>query len=316
MQPPTSAVHGGPYDLDALFLAVGQFAVQGAPMEAPTEREVPTTPAELIDVVAAPIHCGALEVAGFVDGIQNGLIITWRERRPVYLMYYAAGAIASVVTGDGNPIDLMERLTIVCAEEDREWAESLGTNIPIEVLEPVTPPELSGQAVKFLRNQRDDLERQLIERLGRVVEHPLVVDGHLVSRPADNEIIGQRGLVGVVKTQRTRYLADESILWNLPAGWRSPRFKLPAGTGGPSQERYSCYLRLHDSAHQPWDFGLIRVEAYVPELLDELCARCLAERQGPGGDRRWATHIRSVRGVEEFLRSRRPVVFGLSQDRS
>jgi hypothetical protein len=132
-----------------------------------------------------------------------------------------------------------------------------------------------------------------------------VVDGSLVARPIRDRV------VGVVKTTNRRYLPDESVLWGLPAGWRSPRFKIPEGSQNVGAPRYSCYLRLHDASRQAWNFGLIRLETFDLDLLEPLCALALEERQPAGSlDRRYDRHLAGVRAVEDLLRARRPSIFG------
>ncbi len=90
----------------------------------------------------------------------------------------------------------------------------------------------------------------------------------------------------------------------------SPRFLMPAGSQGVTVPRYSCYVRLHDASRMAWNFGLVRLEAFKPELLDPLCALALLERQPAGShDRRFDRHLSGVRAVEDLLRARRPTVF-------
>ena len=146
---------------------------------------------------------------------------------------------------------------------------------------------------------RERCEKAVVARLGGGL--PLVLDGDLRSRGS------AEGLVSVAKTLRTRYLPDESVLVRLPHRWRSPVFRI---SDGASADRYSCYLRMLDASDQSWSFGLVRLEAFDPELLDPLAALCLSQRQGSrSGDRRFDVHLAPVRACEELLRARRPAAF-------
>ena len=71
-------------------------------------------------------------------------------------------------------------------------------------------------------------------------------------------------------------------------------------------------MRLHDANSQAWSFGMVRLEAFNPDLLDPLAARALNERQGPhSGDGRYDRHLVSVATCEKLLCARRPMVFDL-----
>lgn len=302
--PSPSAVPGsaGTYDLRSFFRAVGKFSGERALHTEPFEREEPDVPAELLDDQNVKITADPLPIAAFVDGIQASLLVTHRAHRPVYLSYVAAGAVAR----GAKPLGLQEKLTIVCSTVDREWVDTLATSIPTEELACEAPPDVEKTALQVLRHDRDALEQNLVTELAQRTEGHLILDGSLLFRPYDLR------LLGVVKTTRRKYLADESCLFGMPAGWRSPRFKIPAGSGGGGVDRYSTYLRLFDASSRAWNFGLIRLEAYDPDLLDGLAAACLKERQSAaGGDARFDRHLSSVRACEEFLRSRRPSVFHL-----
>lgn len=291
-----------PYDLRRFFRSVGRFSGERALTSTPPEREEPDAPAELLDASIRRITADPLPVAAFVDGVQAALLVTHRAHRPVFLNYVAAGAV-----GPGaRCIGLRERLTVVCSTLDREWVDSLDSSIPVEELPVELPPEVERAAIQVLGGDRELLERSLVEALCEQETGVLALDGSLVGRPFDED------LVGIVKSTRKKYLSDESCLFGLPAGFRSPRFKIPAGTAGSGHDRYSCYVRMFDASSKAWNFGLIRLETFHPDLLDGLAARCLAERQSPaGGDARWDRHLASVRAVEEFLRARRPAVFSM-----
>lgn len=295
----------GPHDLRQLFRAVGRFSGQRALNSDPIERTEQDVPVEMLEEARVPVTGAPLEVSAFVDGVQASLVVAFRAHRPVYLSYTAAGAVGL----RAKPLGLRERLEIVCSGLDREWVEGLGSSVPIHELAAEQPQEIEREAIALLGATRDLLERDLVGEFCASRSGVVVLDGSLAARPHDS------CLVGVVKTVRRRYLADEgAILYGMPAGWRSPIFKIPAGSAGAALDRYSCYVRLHSAEHQGWSFGLIRLESHDPDLLEPLAARCLKERQSAGGgDARWDRHLQSVRAVEDFLRARRPEVFSLAR---
>lgn len=294
----SSATH----DLRSFFQAVGQFSGERALNTETFEREEPEVPAELLDEKNSKVTADPLPIDAFLDGIQASLLVTHRAHRPVYLSYVAAGAVSRGAT----PVGLKEKLTIFCSTVDREWVDSLSTTIPVEEIACETPPDVEKAALQILRSDRDSLEKSLGADLVEALPGYLVLDGSVMFHQYSTKTLG------VVKTTRRKYLADESCLFGLPVGWRSPRFKISAGHGGGNIDRYSTYLRMFDASTQAWNFGLIRLEAYDPDLLDGLAAACLRERQSSaGGDARFDRHLASVRACEEFLRSRRPSVFSL-----
>lgn len=297
---PSTTTGTAQHDLRTLFRAIGSFS--GLKASASAEpRSRCDVPVDLLETRAVRVDGDALEVSGFVDGIQSSLVVTHREHRPVHLNYTAAGA----VDRSARPIGMVERLDLVVGERDLEWARSLGSTVPISVLADADPAETERFAVAGLAGAREQLERLLVDQLltrpGR-----LVLDGSLLARPNDPR------LVGVVKTTRRRYLEDESVLWGLAAGWRSPAFRIPAGSQSYPSDRYSCYLRLFDASNGAWDHGLIRLETLEQDLLGPLAVLCLQERQHVrSGDPRGDRHLRPVRLCEEILRARRPAVFTL-----
>lgn len=299
----TTAARPEPHDLRAFFRAVGHFSGARALTSTPAERSEPAVPAELLDPAPVKVAASPLDVDAYVDGIQAALVVTHRSHRPVYLNYAAAGAIG----GNARHVALAEDLWVTCSTADREWVDDLRSTVPAEDLDAEAPPEVERLAMESLAGQRARLERRVVSDLTGSGAGTIVLDGALTGRESD------RRLLGVVKSTNRKYLADESCLFGLRSGWRSPRFIIPAGTAGSGVGRYSCYLRLHDASRHQWNFALIRLECFEdPDLLDPLAARCLAERQPPtSGDARWDRHIHSVRATEDFLRARRPPVFSL-----
>jgi len=291
----------GVVDLREFFHAVGIFSPSRALTEAPAIRTECDVPVGMLDTDPAEIVCAPIEVEGFIDGVQAALCVTYRGHRPVYLTYVAAG----VGSADGRLLAVKERLEVLHSQLDSEWVGTIASGIRTVELAETRPDELASAAIAVLGGERETMERSLIEDVVDVRNANLVVDGSLVGRPV------RRQLLGVVKTTMRRYLADESVLWGLPTGWRSPRFVIPSGSQGVRAPRYSCYLRLHDASRQAWNFGLVRLETFDLDLLEPLAALALAERQPAGShDRRYDRHLSGVRATEDLLRARRPSVFG------
>lgn len=292
----------GTHDLRSFFRAVGRFSGQRALQSAPPERVDADHPVEMLEHLTARVVADPLEVAAWCDGIQASLVVTHREHRPVYLSYVAAGAVADW----GRPVAVDERLEVVCSEADEEWVDSVRATIPSRILSVTSPPEVEGAAVAALGAGREAAERRLAEEQ---ITRPgvVAVDGGLVGRPSR----APDRLVGYVKSAQRRYLPDESVLYGLAPGWRSPMFRIPAGAGS-AKARYSAYVRLHDASHAGWAHGLIRVETFSKDLIGPAAARALAERQSAAsGDGRWDRHLGPIRACEEFLRARRPSVYTL-----
>ena len=290
------------HDLRSLFQAVGRFTGQRGPMTTPAVRPETDRPVELLDGKPTKILEDPLAVSAFVDGVQASLVLTYREHRPIYLNFSGAAAVSEDLTA----IAIQERLQLVASIDDQEWANSLSSTVPTMFLPSSSPDEVERLAVASLAGDRESLERSLIDELVVKSHLPLVLDGSLVGRAVDNR------LTGVVKTTNRRYLPDETVLYGLKAGWRSPRFRIPAGSHGVEADRFSCYLRLFDASLNAWNFGLIRLETFDIAMLDPLAALCLTQRQNPrSGDARGDRHLRTVRACETLLRARRPAVYDL-----
>ena len=286
------------YNLRNLFRAVGSFA-GGDPASTTLERTEASAEVSLLDAGCAQVTAEPVEVRGWVDGVQSRVVLRYFAHRPVSLCYVAAGAVDSA----GQLVHIDETLTLICSEADldsvAELAATVGENpLPVTMVSSTDPLETQVLSAAVVDDMRNSAESEVVRHLCDTGVTPLVVDGDLRARRAVSDMIG------VAKTHRTRYLPDESVLWGLPAGWRSPRFTIDAGGNRP---RTSAYLRLHDAAARAWDFGLVRVECWDPDLVDAACATVLANRQPPGvSDSRWDRHLGPVAWCEQALRDHRP----------
>lgn len=289
------------YDLRALFRAAGSGLGDRALGQSPEARRDARAEVEMLDESSEPVSAAPIEVSGFIDGIQSARVITYRSHRPVYIAYAAAGAVSPA----RELLQVEEMLTVIASEEDEEWIASASSGIPLLPLNEPSPDLMAAEASRALADARDLLEIICVRNASKG-GIPLVVDGSIAGRPTDEV------LLGVVKTSGTRYLADEKVLFGLPKGWRSPRFSLREGFQGCPVKRYSCYVRLLDASSHHWNFSLVRLETFDPDLLDGLAALALSETQSPlSGDRRFDRHLAGVRMVEDTLRARRPDIFNL-----
>lgn len=293
----------GGFDLRVVLRATGgrAWSSGASPAEVRTDAKVPV---ELLDEGPCPIGTEKLVVAGYADGVQAIRCVAWRARRPINLAYCAAGAVLDRSTVVG----MTERLFLAASTADHDWVRALPGELPVLWVTTDAPPEVAGALHDAVAGLRAHLEDTLVEDLISAgtanPDRPLVVDGDLRSFARHRH---GAAVVGVVKTHRTRWLPDETQLWSLREGWRSPRFRIPAGAG-VGVERYSCYLRLRGGDDRPWSFGLIRLEATTLDQLDGLCATAFGLRQGPSApDGRWDRQLSPVRAVEEWLATRRPV---------
>lgn len=295
------------YDLRSFFRTVGAPSSSGLGV-APIDRMDLSSQIDIIDASRAKLEGLPLPAEGFVDGVQSSLVVTYREHRPVYLVYQAAGAVGRGARLTG----LKERLALVASVTDLDWLHEVNTGtppLPVQEIAALSPVDIEREAYASVGDWRDQLERTLVEELVDAGTGPLVVDGSLRGRPYN------LALHAVVKdVASTRYLPDERELYGLPAGWRSPIFRIPRGSAaGSVVDRFSCYVRLHDATNRGWNFGMIRLEAFDPDRLMALGVLAMAERQGPrSGDGRWDRHLASVAVTEKVLRSRRPSVFDLA----
>lgn len=287
-------------DLRRFFQAVGNFGGQRALLTSPIEREDNTSNIEMLEDERQKITSTPLLVADWMDGIQASLLITHKDHRPIYLNYTAAGAVSSWDTLSG----FKEKLEVVCSEVEWDWLYPLAQGLEVTPLGINSPPELEQRAISHLATRRASLEKLLAEELFRKRRKGnLVVDGSLLQRPVNKKIIG------VIKSTVRKYLPDESVLWGMPAGWRSPMFKIPKGHGAPA-DRFSAYVRLFSANDKAWSFGLVRIETFDPTLINPMAARCILEKQNPAaGDPRFDRHLYPIRACEELLRARRPNVF-------
>lgn len=284
-------------DLHVLLSRLGWVPGHTGEMSSGGARESFSGRVELIDTAPREVGAAPLEVTAWVDGVQAYRPVTWRSGRPVVVAWVAAGGLSP---DDGTLVGpVSEKLWVLCGRPDHDEILGLVDDLGLAV-EPVgadEPPEVEALIPARVSDARDGAERDTIQRIART-GGIVAVDGSIRTRGTNPR------LVGVVKTHRTRYLADERVLWDLPAGWMSPRFRVHDTDGSV---RCAAYVRVVGNRRRPWWWGLVRVEARDPGLLEPLAALCGTLAQGPGSeDPRWDRHLAPVAAVERVLRARRP----------
>lgn len=247
-----------------------------------------------------------LKPSGFCDGIQSTRLLRWINHRPVLLAYIAAGA--ALQDTPSRLVGLVENLSVFCSSADldvvKDWVSS--SQLPVIPENEIVPPKVSLALNRRIGQIRQDLEVSLITSLvEKERESFWIVDGSI--KMLSRNI--QKNLVGVVKSTNSQYFPDETILYGLAPGWRSPSFTLPSPNEG---NVISAYVRLHDASSSRWDLGLVRVEVASPHLLDSAAALLLSLTQSSSSqDARWDRHISPVAECESLLRNRRPIIFSV-----
>jgi hypothetical protein len=236
-----------------------------------------------------------LPVIGFADGVQSQFTLRHVAHRPVSIVWAAAGAVDNAAT----LLEFRQRLELVASAADGNFLAGLSRaagGLPFHLVEDLTPWGVAVATQRLVDEWRREVESDVVATVPISEARFLMVDGSIRRHSRD-------GVVGVIKSVDTQYLADESALPDR-AGWRSAVFSLPATTTA-ERDVVSAYLRLHDApGSTSWSHGLIRLEAHDPETLDRACALALRHRQSAGsGDPRWATHLEGMHMAEEVLKA-------------
>jgi hypothetical protein len=291
-------------------------------------------------IAAAPIEGHALRavridagrdpapaaLAAFLDGTQASHVVHYEDGLPMVL-----GRVAAVVrarrgrtmTTWARPV-VEHRLYVPCAHLSPPALAALdGAGVPIV---DTTAPEDDGsipsahplalleRAVHFVQADRERAERDLAEawcrREGDALRAVLCVDGsiqgseHLAAAPC---------VVGVVKSHRTLYVDGAALrtVLALMRGERSTVFRVSVGRRQPVA---SWYLRLRDPAGRDPMWGLVRLEAALPDASDapallarraDAISRAVLAEVAPLSlpDARWDKLIYPIRDCEQFLRA-------------
>ena len=182
------------------------------------------------------------------------------------------------------------------------------------------PQECTARALTAVQRARELAERTLLEAWIASGEGPVLVDGGISGCAAAARGEGQAA-IGVVKSHRTLYVADDALplLLGLREGERTTAFGISSPRRHPVA---SWYLRLRSSEGRSPLFGLVRVEVArraapgaargdTPDDVrsQELSARAdlisrwiLAERTPVAlPDPRWDVMTYGVRDCEQYL---------------
>jgi hypothetical protein len=172
------------------------------------------------------------------------------------------------------------------------------------------PSSLLRQSLDALSRVRNDMERAIGDQwCDAHAARPLYVDGSLRTSHA---MMRSAGVVGVVKSHATLYVADDALplVCALDAGQRTSVIVAEDDTG---RARFiTWYLRLRSAAGRDPFFGLIRAETGVRDgdahtieaHADDVSAWLLAERAPLAKpDARWDVMPYAIRDCEVYLRA-------------
>jgi hypothetical protein len=166
------------------------------------------------------------------------------------------------------------------------------------------PQECTARALTAVQRAREDAERTLLEEWLASGEGPVMVDGGISGCAAAARGEGHAA-VGVVKSHRTLYVADDALplVLGLREGERTTAFGIASPRRHPVA---SWYLRLRASDGRSPLFGLVRVEVArgddIQERADAVSRWILAERTPVAlPDPRWDVMTYGVRDCEQYL---------------
>lgn len=291
--------------------------VSAQPIEGHALRAVRTDAAS--DVTPAVL-------VAFLDGTQASHVVHYDQGLPIVL-----GRVAAVVrarrgrtlTTWARPV-VEHRLYAPCAHlapATRAVLADAGlpvvdTTQPDAGGEPPAPHPLAllERAVHFVQADRERAERELAERWcrreGDGLRAALCVDGSI---QGSEHLAGAPCVIGIVKSHRTLY-ADGAALrtvLGLARGERSSAFRVSVGRRQPVA---SWYLRLRDPAGRDPMWGLVRIEAALPDAGEapaaltrraDAISRAVLGEVAPLSlpDARWDKLVYPIRDCEQFLRA-------------
>ncbi|MCU0618549.1 MAG: hypothetical protein MUF40_01365 [Gemmatimonadaceae bacterium] len=250
----------------------------------PASRRAAVRPLVGPATVAIPTPtCATFE--GFLDGVQRHAVVAHVRGAPV-LVGTVAAAIRERVDGRMRTWGTPRIVHAVYAPGDwfdaplvaqlRAALEPAG--IPLVTVDedrasdaPRHPAAIAGAALVRLARERDALERTCaLDWSAAHDARPLYVDGTL---GRGTRRLEAPGMVGVVKSHGTLYVADDAgaeRVFALAAGERTA-VSLVLDGEAPSGIA-TWYLRLRDAAGRDPFFGLVRVECAVRALDDAALA--------------------------------------------
>jgi hypothetical protein len=267
--------------------------------------------------------------AAFLDGTQQTRPLGYPEGLPVVF-----GTVAAVIRARRNrrmstwgpgprierrvyaplaPLSERARDAVVAAVADLPGVALVDTSLPDRHGEPPSahPAALTERALAMVKEDRERVEKHVAELWCGRDEGALFVDGGI----QESEIVARATcVVGVVKSHRTLYAEGDALraVLGLRAGERTSAFVV--GSGARRTPVASWYLRLRDpGGHDPM-WGLVRLEAAMPdageapgaltERADRLSRWVLGEVSPVAlPDGRWDRLAYGIYDCEQFLRA-------------
>ena len=311
------------------LLGDGATPAGGRPLE--LVQSLPSDPPRLQPCTLLESHAmRAVRVEGdpdpgfvaFVDGVQHSRVLGYHDGLPI-----VHGTVAAVVRVRHNrrfatwPRGFVVEPRIyapcawlpdaLCAALRAEETPVIDTTRPDPQgeLPAAHPLALLDRALAFVKEDREIAEKRVAETWCSVEGTPLFVDGGI----QESEYVASAPCVaGIVKSHRTLYAEGDAlrVVLGLRRAQRSTVFRLK---NARRTAVASWYLRLRDPAgHDPM-WGLVRVEAALPdgEAREALTARAdrisrwiLAEASPVAlPDGRWDRMAYGIYDCERFLRS-------------
>ncbi len=309
----------------------GQAPLEAQQMGAPeAPRLAAAQPIEGHAVRAVRVDAGgagaAAALVAFLDGTQQSHVVHYADGLPV-----VHGTVAAVVRARrGRTMTTWARPVVerrlyaplaLLAPPTRDALRAPGLDVvdtaapgPDGAAPPPHPLALLERAVHFVQADRERAERELAEdwcrKEGDGLRAALCVDGgiqgseHLAAAPC---------VVGVVKSHRTLYAEGAAlrVVLALACGERSTAIRVSVARR-PAVA--SWYLRLRDPAGRDPMWGLVRVEAALPDAGDapallarraDAISRALLAEVSPLAlpDARWDKLVYPIRDCEQFLRA-------------
>ena len=266
----------------------------------------------------------AAQFEGFLDGIQRSTTIAYVDGVP--LLHGTAAAAIRERTADGR----MQTWRAPAIEHAIFASRALLGDATWQQLETVLgvrnhamrdsdnnlavpsrhPSSLLRQSLDALSRVRNDMERAVGDAWCDVhADRPLYVDGSVRTSYA---MMRSAGVVGVVKSHATLYVADEALplVSALDAGQRTSVIVAQDTSGRP--RFITWYLRLRSATGRDPFFGLIRAETGVRDgdvrtiesHADAVSTWLLAERAPIAKpDARWDVMPYAIRDCEVYLRA-------------
>lgn len=253
-----------------------------------------------IEIIATKSKKILINEIFFVDGIQSCILIKYENYHPIYLIKIVAGAIDK----DNQVVYKDEVTKVVTSEINNETLKANFKKDELHFIESLDPHDTTIYAEKFIASVRNELEMRVVEYVGKTYPQSFtVIDGSIFNATINNNV------VGVVKSTNSKYFNNEAELFNLPEGEISKIFSIKRTTDGETKVVYSCYLRLFTNIDMAWNYGLVRLESFSPDSLEEIAKTIFTYRQeNPFKDIRGDRHLAPIKNLEDILKYELPYI--------